>query len=136
LTPSVFGNDFYIFDPILKKVQLNPDGVYADYTDKSLAYPSDLTLVKGYNLRLKFFVLSLLTDSTARGGELYVVNGFTMNSKVSWTSATTVAYRDFTDEVSNFIRWGDDNTLWLTITVSGSSTIQTTIASADLVVAG
>jgi len=45
-------------------------------------------------------------------------------------------YRDFTDEVSNFIRWGDDNTLWITISPDGSNYIKSQIASADLVVAG
>jgi hypothetical protein len=115
LTSSVFGNSRFIFDPILMRLQKDDNmGNWIGVASPVITYPTDLTLVKGYNLRDSYFVYSLLTDSAAKEGELYVVR-MTVFPKISWTSATGVAYRDFTDEVSNFLRWGDDNTLWLTI---------------------
>jgi hypothetical protein len=124
-----------MFDPILLKLKKVVGGSWVDSTAYPITYPIDLTLVKGYTLYKNTFVLSFLTDSTALGGELYVLNDFTI-SKASWTSATSVAYRDFTDDVSNFLRWGDDNTLWLTLTADGYDYIKSEIATADLAVAG
>jgi hypothetical protein len=77
----------------------------------------------------------MLSDATAKGGDLYTVNvaGIT---KQSWTVTTTVAFRDFTDEVSNFFRWGDTTSLWVTISIDGGAYRSTTFSTSDIVVSG
>jgi hypothetical protein len=52
----------------------NSVGSWIDVTGVTITYPSDLTLVKGYRLCSTYFIFSLLTDSAAKGGELYIIN--------------------------------------------------------------
>jgi hypothetical protein len=105
LTSAIFGNLLYVFDPLLTKVKTGSPGGWVDVPGVTFTYPTDLTLVRGYRLSFQSFVLSLLTDSAAKGGELYIAINTVLSPKIEWTSATTVAYRDFTDEVNNFLRW-------------------------------
>jgi len=57
-------------------------------------------------------------------------------SIITWTTASSVAYKDYTDEVSNFMRMGSDTTLWLTQLSDASSVMKTEIPAAELAIAG
>lgn len=124
---SLFGNGNFIFDALLKKVQAKSGSNWGDLTGFPISYPTDLTLVKSYRLHHQAFILSVL--ASLKTGDIYFVTPTIFSSKISWTSASTVDYRDFNDEVSNFVRWGNDNTLWLTLKSDGTTLMQSVIPS-------
>jgi hypothetical protein len=133
---NIFGNGRYIFDPLLSSIKQIVGPAWADQTDLVIVYPSDLSLVKGYRLHNQNFIVSMLSDATAMGGDLYTITNVGGIVKQLWTVTTTVALKDYSDEVSNFFRWGDMTSLWVTMSTDGESFRSTTFSTSDIAVSG
>jgi hypothetical protein len=133
---NLFGNGNYIFDPLLGTIKQYTSGNWLDQTDVSLVYPDDLSLIKGYTLHRQNLIVSILSDTTATGGDFYTITNVFGIVQEFWTATTTVAFKDFTDEVINFFRWGDTTSLWVTMSLSGASFRSTTLITSDIAVSG
>jgi len=132
---TVHGSETYIYDHIQNKVLSSTGQVWGPQSSIAINYSPDSSLFKSYRLHRHSAIFSFLTSSAAISGDL-VFSRLGTIIPISWTSVSTDAYRDFHDEVSNFIRISTTNMLWLTRYADAQNLYQTEIPMTELAVAG
>jgi hypothetical protein len=122
---SIHGND-NIFYSHLEKVFLRT----SDWGNNGLVIDSSYSAVNSYRLRLGYSVVTLSkTDGTA--GAIYSISGSSV-SLLNYNDATTTAFLDFSDEISNFFRVGSTSVYWYHLTFSGTSILSAKIPISEL----
>lgn len=121
-----------MYSPAQHKLLTSGSGSWVPVPDAMITYSADPSGVQQYRFHSGSSILSFLTSPTA--GKLYLI-GTIQPIDLTWTTATTTPYVDYSDSVSNFVRLGSDRILWVTIAINIGDYRKTVIPTGEITVA-